>query len=63
MDLLQPKLIASIINDGVLKYDLLHIRNVGLLMVGAAFIGLLGGIGCIVFSSKAAYGFGADFEK
>lgn len=63
MDLLQPKLIASIINDGVLKYDLLHIRNVGLLMVGAAFIGLLGGIGCIVFSSKAAYGFGADLRS
>lgn len=63
MDLLQPKLIASIINDGVLKYDLLHIRNVGALMVGAAIIGLLGGIGCIVFSSKAAYGFGADLRS
>ena len=63
MDLLQPKLIASIINDGVLKYDLLHIRNVGLLMVGAAFIGLVGGMGCIVFSSKAAYGFGADLRS
>ena len=63
MDLLQPKLIASIINDGVLKYDLLHIRNVGVLMVGAALIGLLGGIGCIVFSSKAAFGFGADIRS
>lgn len=63
MDLLQPKLIAGIINDGVLKYDLVHIRNVGALMVGAAIIGLLGGIGCIVFSSKAAYGFGADLRS
>ncbi len=63
MDLLQPKLIASIINDGVLKYDLLHIRNVGVLMVGAALIGLLGGIGCIVFSRKAAFGFGADIRS
>ena len=62
MDLLQPRLIASIINEGILKQDLIHIRNIGILMVGAAIIGLLGGIGCIIFASKAGYSFGADLR-
>ncbi|WP_426450202.1 ABC transporter ATP-binding protein [Paenibacillus sp. S-38] len=63
MDLLQPKLMASIVNDGVMKGDLAHVRDTGLLMLGYALIGLIGGIGCTVFSSSAAQNFGTDLRE
>ncbi|MCG7408542.1 ABC transporter ATP-binding protein/permease [Paenibacillus sp. ACRRX] len=62
MDLLQPQLMASIVNDGVLKGDLNHIWHVGAVMIGVAMVGLIGGAGCTVFSSKAAQNFGADLR-
>lgn len=63
MDLLQPKLMASIVNDGVMAGNLPHIQQTGALMLGAALIGLAGGMGCTVFSSIASLHFGADLRK
>ncbi|MEI7026345.1 ABC transporter ATP-binding protein [Paenibacillus sp. y28] len=63
MDLLQPKLMASIVNDGVLKGDLDHIWRTGVMMVVYAFIGLVGGVGCTVFSSIAAAYFATDVRR
>lgn len=63
MDLLQPVLIASIIDDGVLAGDLLHIKQTGALMVGVALVGLLGGVGCTIYSSIAAQNFGSDVRN
>jgi len=62
MDLLQPFLMASIVDKGVMQGDLAHIRDTGLIMLGAALIGLIGGFGCTVFSSIAAQRFGADLR-
>jgi ATP-binding cassette subfamily B multidrug efflux pump len=62
MDLLQPKLMASIINDGVVKGNLQHIQQTGLFMIGIAIIGLVGGLGCTVYSSIASQCFGADLR-
>ncbi|MCS7459577.1 ABC transporter ATP-binding protein/permease [Paenibacillus doosanensis] len=63
MDLLQPKLMASIVNEGVLQGNLPHIQTTGLLMLGTALIGLIGGIGCTYFSSIASQHFGADIRS
>lgn len=68
MDLLQPLLMAGIINDGVMKGDLALIQRSGAIMVGIALIGLIGGAGCTVFAAIASMRFGADvrnelFEK
>lgn len=63
MDLLQPKLMASIVNDGVMAGNLLHIQKTGALMLGAAFVGLLGGMGCTIYSSIASQHFGADLRE
>jgi ATP-binding cassette subfamily B multidrug efflux pump len=63
MDLLQPKYMASIVNEGVMTGDLLHIQKTGLIMLGVALIGLIGGLGCTVFSSTASQNFGADVRK
>lgn len=63
MDLLQPILMASIIDKGVMQNDISHIKSVGLIMVVAALIGLIGGVGCTVFSSIASQRFGADLRR
>ncbi|MBD2860548.1 ABC transporter ATP-binding protein [Paenibacillus oceani] len=63
MDLLQPKLMADIVNNGVMQGDISYIRQTGLLMLGIALIGLVGGIGCSIYSSIASQHFGADLRK
>ncbi|WP_433939421.1 ABC transporter ATP-binding protein [Paenibacillus lautus] len=63
MDLLQPMLMASIIDRGVMQNDTAHILSTGMLMLGAAAIGLLGGLGCTIYSSIASQRFGADLRR
>lgn len=63
MDLLQPILMASIIDQGVMQNDTSHILHTGLIMLGAAAIGLLGGLGCTIYSSVASQRFGADLRR
>lgn len=62
MDLLQPTLMASIVDHGIMTNDLSHIYSTGLTMLGVAFIGLIGGVGCTVFSSIASQNFGNDLR-
>ncbi|QLG42438.1 ABC transporter ATP-binding protein [Paenibacillus sp. FSL W7-1088] len=63
MDLLQPKLMSSIVDDGVLAGNLSHIMTTGLFMLLFALIGWVGGAGCTLFSSKAAVGYGTDLRQ
>ncbi|WIV20390.1 ABC transporter ATP-binding protein [Paenibacillus polygoni] len=62
MDLLQPRLMASIIDEGITKNNLGHIQETGLFMIVVALIGLVGGAGCTIFSSIAAQHFGKDLR-
>ncbi|MEO2260872.1 ABC transporter ATP-binding protein [Paenibacillus amylolyticus] len=63
MDLLQPKLMSSIVDDGVLAGNLSHIVSTGLIMLLVALIGWVGGAGCTLYSSKAAVGYGTDLRQ
>lgn len=63
MDLLQPMLMASIIDEGIVAGDQSHIISSGLMMIGAALIGLIGGVGCTIFASIASMRFGADLRS
>ncbi|TYP75446.1 ABC transporter ATP-binding protein [Paenibacillus methanolicus] len=63
MDLLQPRLMASIVNDGVTAGNLDHIIRTGLDMLGVALVGLIGGVGCTVFSTQASQRFGTDLRQ
>lgn len=63
MDLLQPMLMASIIDEGVLSGNQAHIVTTGLAMIGAAIVGLIGGVGCTIFASIASMRFGADLRN
>src|SRR5690606_13899795 len=63
MDLLQPRLMASIIDEGIMKGDLSLVQSTGARMLLIAFIGLLGGVGCTVFASFASVHFAADLRE
>lgn len=62
-ELIQPKLMTKIINIGVANGDLGYILKVGLIMIFIAVIGICGGIGCLIYASKASQSFGTDVRK
>lgn len=62
MDLMQPRLLQRIIDDGIAKGDMAVVLNTGGWMIGVALIGLVGGMGCTVFAILAGQGFGADLR-
>ncbi len=63
MDLLQPDLMADIVDNGVLKSDVELIIRVGIRMILLVLAGGLGGILCGVFANLAAQQFGNDLRK
>lgn len=63
MELMQPTLMAIIVDQGIVTGDLALIARVGTMMVGAALIGALGGIGCTYFAGHASVGFGTDLRQ
>jgi len=62
MDLMQPRLIQRIVDEGIAQLDMSVVTSTGLLMVGLAIVGAVGGLGCTVFATMAAQGFGADLR-
>lgn len=63
MDLTQPYLIKQIVDVGIPSGDVGMIVRIGALMVGAALLGAVGGIGCTVYAVRAAMYFGADLRS
>ena len=62
MDLLQPRLIAMVVDQGIAAGDLSLIIRIGLTMIGVAIIGMVAGVGCTIASSIASEGFAADLR-
>jgi len=62
MDLMQPRMIQRIVDVGLAQLDMQVVIKTGLLMIGFAFIGAIGGVGCTVFSVLASLSFGADLR-
>ncbi len=63
IDLLQPKLMAKIVNEGVIGHDVALILTTGLTMLGLVAIGGLFGILSAAFASNAAQRFGNDLRN
>lgn len=63
MDLLQPALMADIVDNGVLKNDFGLILSVGVRMILLVMLGGLCGVLCGVFANFAAQNFGNDLRK
>ncbi len=62
MDLMQPRLVQRVVDEGIAQLDMSIVINTGLLMIGLAIVGAVGGSGCTVFATLAAQGFGADLR-
>lgn len=63
MDLIQPDLMADIVDNGVLKSDMQLIITVGIKMILLVMVGGLCGVLCGVFTNIAAQNFGNDLRK
>jgi len=63
LDLIQPRFMARIIDDGVGKGDLRLIGVTCLLMLGTSALAVIGGAGCTYFSSLAGQNFGAELRQ
>lgn len=63
MDLLQPTIMQHIIDDGIAENDTPYILKMFGLMIVSAVIGLIGGVGCSIYSSRAAVNFATDIRQ
>ena len=63
MDLFQPQLMSKIIDVGVKNGDNPYIIKTCVLMFVVALIGVIGGVGNMIFSTKASYGFAKDLRS
>lgn len=62
MDLMLPRLVQRIIDQGIAQGDMDIVLSTGLWMIGLSLVGLAGGMGCTVFAFFASQGFGADLR-
>src|SRR3954452_7293710 len=62
MDLLQPRLVERIIDQGIGQSNMHLVLTTGGWMVCFALIGMIGGLGCTVFAVLAGQNFGADLR-
>lgn len=62
-DLLQPDMMADIVDNGVLKGDISLIVSVGLKMILTVILGGLSGILCGAFANVVTQGFANDLRK
>ncbi len=63
MDILQPTLMARIVDEGVLKGDMQTIIATGLWMLVLSVFGGIGGLAAAAFASAASQNFGADLRN
>jgi ATP-binding cassette, subfamily B, multidrug efflux pump len=63
MDLMQPRMIQRIVDEGITQMNMPVVIETGLWMILFAFIGMIGGVGCTIYATVAAQGFGADLRS
>ncbi len=63
MDLMQPRMVERIIDQGIARLDLNLVLHIGLLMFGLAVIGALGGMSNGIFAEMTVQAFGADLRE
>ena len=62
-DLYQPLLISRLIDEGVSNGDIAKVKEIGFLMIGVAFLGLLCALGRNYMSTNVSFGFGKDLRN
>ena len=63
LDLMQPRMIQRIVDEGIAHLNMPLVIQTGLLMMGLAMIGALGGMSNGICAVKAVQAFGADLRE
>lgn len=63
MDLMQPRMVAHIVDEGIAHLDLNVVLHTGLLMFGLAILGALGGMSNGIFAEMTVQTAGADLRE
>lgn len=63
MDLLQPMIMQHIIDKGIATGDSQYVIKMSIYLLVVAVIGLIGGLGCSIYSTKAAINFATDIRQ
>jgi len=63
MDLMQPRMVERIVDQGIANLDMGIVLQTGFLMVGLAIIGAAGGMSNGIFAEMAVQAFGADLRE
>jgi len=63
MDLLQPVIMQKMIDNGIANDDTSYVIQMGIFMLLAAVIGLVGGASCTIYSTKAAVNVATDLRR
>ena len=63
MDLMLPRQMQHIVDQGIAANNLTVVLHTGLLMIVMTILGAVGGIGCTIFAVRAAMSFGADLRS
>lgn len=61
-DLYQPLLISKLIDEGISNQNIERVKEIGLMMIGVAFIGLMCTLGRNYMSTHISFGFGRDLR-
>jgi len=62
-EVIMPKLLAGIIDNGVVQRDIGHIILMTVLMILAALLMMIGGVGGAYFGTKASVNYAADLRR
>lgn len=63
MDLMQPMIMQHIIDNGIATQNTSYVIKMSLFLLVAAVVGLIGGLGCSIYSTKAAVNFATDIRQ
>lgn len=63
MDLIQPTIMQHIIDNGIAESNTAYVIKMFMFMILAAIGGLIGGVGCSIFASRAAVNFATDLRE
>ena len=62
MDLTLPTMLSNIVDVGIANSDINYVLTAGAKMILFAFLGLIGGVGCSIFSTIAAVNLGQNLR-